>query len=128
MTKRNTTLSIAAVLAASAFVLQAPVAGAAGNSAAASGSANTAQSADAQGIPGVEVNVGDNASDRGLPGVEMNVGAQGDQDNLDQNGVNTRTLGAGADTTTGTGTMGAGTDTGVNADGTMTRPMRVDRG
>src|SRR5688572_615156 len=116
MTKRSS-LSIAAVLAASALALQAPIAG--------------AQSTDARGVPGVEANVGNNASDRGVPGVEMNVGRQGDQNN-----VNSRALGAGADTGTtagantgGTGsTMGARAGAGVNTDGTTSRPMRADRG
>lgn len=110
--KSTSKVSIAAaVLAASVLALQAPVAGAAGN---------TAQSADSQGgVPGVELNVGDNASDRGLPGVEMNVGRDGDQNNVDigrngdQNNVDTSTLGAGADTS------------GSSADGSMT--PRADR-
>lgn len=112
MNKRNTTFSIAAVLAASAFVLQAPVASAAGDTTA----TGTSQSVDGQpGVPGVELNVGNNASDRGLPGVEMNIGPQGDQDNLDT----TRTLGAGADTRGSLGTDG---------DGSTMRPMQADRG
>lgn len=118
MNKRNSTLSIAAVLAASVLALQAPIAGA-------------QSSSGQQGVPGVEVNVGDNASDRGLPGVEMNVGRDGDQNNVDigrngdQNNVDTRALGAGADTT---GTLGAGTGTsGMNADGSTSLPMRADR-
>lgn len=125
MNKRNSTLSIAAILAASALAFQPPIAG--------------AQSADAQrGVPGVEVNIGDNASDRGLPGVEMNIGRNGDQNDV------TRRLGAGAG-----GEPGAGGDAGaaarsgtslnaddesarsgteVNSGGSVTRPMRADRG
>ena len=79
MNKRTSTLSIAAVFAASVLALQSPIAGAQDNA-----SDSSAQ----QGVPGVEMNVGENASDRGLPGVEMNVGAQGDQNNID-----TRTMG-----------------------------------
>lgn len=57
-----------------------------------------AQSANNNGVPGVELNVGSNAkNDGGLPGVEMNAGAGGDQKNID-----TSTLGAGpADTSSG---------------------------
>ncbi len=108
MNMRNTGLSLAAVLAASVLALQAPIAGAADNTA-------TSQSGD-QGVPGVELNVGDNASDRGLPGVEMNVGRDGDQNNID-----TRELGAGADR----GTAG-GTD--MDDQDSMNLPMRADRG
>lgn len=69
MNKRNSTLSMAAVVAASVLAVQAPVVGAAGNTAATGGSATTVQSSDAQpGVGGVEVNVGDNASGRGLSG------------------------------------------------------------
>ena len=57
MNKRTSTLSIAAVFAASVLALQSPMAGAAGD-----------QSASQQGVPGVEMNVGESASDRGLPG------------------------------------------------------------
>lgn len=119
MNKRTSTLSIAAVFAASVLALQAPIAGAAGD---------TASSSAQQGVPGVEMNVGENASDRGLPGVEMNVGAQGDQSNID-----TRTLGAGsADTTMGsessdTSTLGASGEIQTGTDGSMRSP-RVDRG
>jgi hypothetical protein len=121
MNKRNSTLSIAAVLAASVFALQAPGAGAAGNTSASGGSATTVQSSDTQpGIGGAEVNVGDNASDRGLPGVEMNIGRDGDQNNVD-----TRTLGAG----TGSGSSGSSASgTGMTTDGSTARPMRRDRG
>lgn len=109
MNKHTTIFSIAAVIAASGLALQAPLAGAADDS---------ARAADAQGVPGVEMNVGNNASDRGLPGVEANVGAQGDQNNAigapgDQDNIDTRTLGAGA-------------DTGLDADGS--RALRADRG
>ncbi len=116
MNKRNSTLSIAAVLAASVLALQAPIAGAADN---------TASSADnGRGVPGVEVDVGRNASDRGLPGVEMNIGRDGDQNNVDigrngdQRNVDTSTLGAGADTS---GMSGSSTD------GSTSLPMRADR-
>ncbi|HYE40105.1 MAG TPA: hypothetical protein VEB23_09255 [Ramlibacter sp.] len=97
MNKRNTTLSIAAVFAASVLALQSPIAGAAGDTSASADSTTTsAQASDSQpGIAGTEVNVGQNASDSGLPGVEMNVGAQGDQNNVD-----TSTLGAGPDSGT----------------------------
>jgi hypothetical protein len=117
MNKRTSTLSIAAVFAASVLALQSPIAGAAGD-----------QSASQQGVPGVEMNVGESASDRGLPGVEMNIGAQGDQSNID-----TRTLGAGpADTTMGsessdTSTLGASGEIETGTDGSMRSP-RVDRG
>ena len=106
MSTRNSTFSIAAILAASVLALQAPVA--------------NAQTTDQRGVPGVEANVGKNASDRGLPGVEMNVGRDGDQNNVDigrngdQRNLGTRSLGAGPNTT------------GTNADGT-TRRMRTDR-
>lgn len=68
----------------------------------------TAQEADRNGVPGVEMNVGDNArNDGGLPGVEANIGADGDQKNID-----TTTLGAGsADMNSDTSTLGAGNDT-----------------
>jgi hypothetical protein len=123
MNKRHSTLSIAAVLAASAFALQA---GAAGDTSA-SGSAAGSQ----QGVPGVELNVGNDASDRGLPGVEMNIGRQGDQRNLD-----TRAMGAGADTGASSGqaspgssdTLGAGSGTQMDSGGATTRPLRADRG
>lgn len=106
MNKRNSALSVAAVVAASVFALHSQVAGAAGE---------TDKSASGQqGVPGVELNVGDNASDRGLPGVEMNVGRDGDQKNID-----TQTLGAGSDQTT-MGTNGS--------DKSSIRPMRKDRG
>lgn len=106
MNKRNTTLSVAAVFAASVLALQAPIAGAQDNSA----------SSSQQGVPGVEMNVGDNASDRGLPGVEMNAGAQGDQNNIDTN-VDTSTLGAGS------------ADTSIGADSEdSTLSPRADRG
>jgi hypothetical protein len=81
LTKTTTSVSVAAVIAAAGFALQAPVAGAAGEKDAHSG------------VPGVEMNVGSNASDKGLPGVEMNIGRDGDQNNVD-----TSTLGAGPDT------------------------------
>lgn len=104
MNKRNTTLSIAAVFAASVLALQAPIAGAQSTSA----ESNSSQ----QGVPGVEMNVGENASDRGLPGVEMNAGAQGDQNNVD-----TSTLGAGS------------ADTSIGADSEdSTLSPRADRG
>jgi hypothetical protein len=110
MDKRTSTLSIAAVLAASVLALQAPVAGAAGNTASTDYSSPTAQSSDSQqGAPGVEANVGSNASDRGLPGVELNVGRDGDQKNVD------------------TTTLGAGSEPTRNPDGTIARPMRKDR-
>lgn len=102
MNKRTSTLSIAAVFAASVLALQSPLAGAQGNASDASAQ---------QGVPGVEMNVGQNASDRGLPGVEMNVGAQGDQKNVD------------------TGTLGAGPNTGTameSEDSTLS--PRADRG
>lgn len=108
MNKRNTTLSVAAVLAASVLALQAPVAGAADND----------KSAQSSGVPGVEMNVGNNASDRGVPGVEMNVGRDGDQKNIDSN---TRTLGAGAD-------QGTADRNNMNADTSLDRPARADRG
>ena len=104
MNKRTTTLSVAAILAGSVLVLQAPIAGAQDN--------NT--QAGQQGVPGVEMNVGESASDRGVPGVEMNVGRDGDQDNLDTN-----TMGAGADTS-GTATL--------DSDSSLDRPMQADRG
>lgn len=112
MNKRNSTISISAVLAASFLALHAPVVGAAGNTANADTNASTAQSSDSQrGVPGVDVDIGSNASDRGLPGVEVNVGRDGDQNNLD------------------TRSMGASGDAAVNADGTTTpRPLRADRG
>ena len=65
LTKTTTSVSVAAVIAAAGFALQAPVAGAAGEKDAHSG------------VPGVEMNVGSNASDKGLPGVEMNIGRDG---------------------------------------------------
>ena len=87
--KRTSILSIAAVVAASAFALQAPVASAADNSA----------SGTQKGVPGVDVDVGKNASDKGVPGVEMNVGKDGDQKNVgkDKTSTDTSTLGAGSD-------------------------------
>lgn len=100
---KHSTLSIAAIVAASAFALHSQVAGAADDS--------KQSSSGQQGVPGVELNVGDNASDRGLPGVEMNVGRDGDQKNID-----TQTLGAGSDRTT------------TNGDQKAIRPMRKDRG
>jgi hypothetical protein len=74
-------------------------------------SGGTAQEANNNGVPGVEVNVGDNArNDGGLPGVETNIGADGDQRNL-----GTNTMGAGSSdmnsTTNDTSTLGAGNDT-----------------
>jgi hypothetical protein len=54
-----------------------------------------AQSANTNGAPGVEANVGANAKDGGLPGVEMNVGADGDQKNMGSS-ADTTTLGAGS--------------------------------
>ena len=94
MSKSASTLSIAAVLAASALALHAPMA----NAADYGGKSSAATSAETQrGVPGVDVDVGKNASDKGLPGVEMNVGKDGDQKNLDSD---TNTLGAGADTKT----------------------------
>lgn len=106
MNKRNTALSIAAVLAASTLAVHAQNYG--------NGSTGTQSSSGQQGVPGVELNAGDNASDRGLPGVEMNVGRDGDQKNID-----TQTLGAGSDQTT-LGTNGS--------DKSTIRPMRKDRG
>ena len=92
MNKRVTSLSIAAMLAASAFAVQAQ-----GNTYS-SNNNNTAQSAETQrGVPGVDVDIGKNASNSGLPGVEMNAGAQGDQKNMN---TDTKTLGAGSDTKT----------------------------
>lgn len=108
MTKRTTVFSAAAVLAASVLALQAPLAGAADND----------KAAQSSGVPGVEMNVGNNASDRGVPGVEMNVGRDGDQNNINS----TRTLGAGADTGT------ADQQSGMNADSSLERPARADRG
>lgn len=119
MNTRNSTLSVAAVLAASVLALQAPVVG--------------AQTSDQRGVPGVEMNVGNNASDRGLPGVEANIGREGDQNNVDigrdgdqnnvdigrngdQDNVDTRALGAGAD------------NSGFNSDGSTTLSPRADRG
>ena len=115
MNKRTTTsLSIAAVLAASALVLQAPVASAQGN-AASSGSTTAQASSDQNGVPGVEMNVGNNASDRGLPGVEMNIGKDGDQPNINSS-TDTRTLGAGSDLSGST-----------SGDSQTMRPARADR-
>ena len=87
--KRTSLFSIAAVVAASAFALHAPIASAADNQ---------------KGVPGVDVDVGKNASDKGVPGVEMNVGKDGDQKNINKDGTrkNTRALGAGSDTTVDT--------------------------
>ena len=87
--KRTSLFSIAAVVAASAFALHAPIASAADNA---------AQSTN-KGAPGVDVDVGKNASDKGVPGVEMNVGKDGDQKNInkDKSGKDTHTLGAGSD-------------------------------
>lgn len=117
MNMRSTSVSIATVLAASVLALQAPIAGAADNTAATGANTATSQSArNQQGVPGVELNVGDNASDRGLPGVEMNVGRDGDQNNID-----TRELGAGADRG-----MTGGTD--IDDQSSMNLPMRADRG
>ncbi|MBC5782620.1 hypothetical protein H8N03_06660 [Ramlibacter sp. USB13] len=111
MNKRNVSLSVAAVLAASVMALQSPLATAAGNTASSDTSTSQSQSASNQnGVPGVEMNVGSNASDRGLPGVEMNIGRDGDQKNID-----TRTLGAGSDDST------------VGSDMQSSRPLRVDR-
>jgi hypothetical protein len=101
MTQIRPTLSIAAVLAASVLALQAPVAGAADNTAA------------DKGVPGVEANVGQNASDRGVPGVEMNIGRDGDQKNVGR--------------TTDTRELGASGDTQGMATGSETRPRRADR-
>jgi len=85
--KRSNLLSIAAVVAASAFALHAPVASA----------ADTSTKAETQkGVPGVDVDVGKNASDKGLPGVEMNIGKDGNQKNVKKD---THTLGAGSDKT-----------------------------
>ena len=108
MNKRTTTFSVAAVLAASVLALQAPVAGAADND----------KAAQSSGVPGVEMNVGNNASDRGVPGVEMNVGRDGDQNNINSD---TRTLGAGAD-------QGTADQSNMNADTSLDRPARADRG
>ena len=92
--KRTSLFSIAAVVAASAFALHAPIASAADN---------TAQSTDTKkGAPGVDVDVGKNASDKGLPGVEMNVGKDGDQKNINKDNKSTSTLGAGSDKTVDT--------------------------
>lgn len=103
MNKRNTALSIAAVLAASTLAVHAQNYG--------GGNDTNAQTNNTQqGVPGVEMNVGNNASDRGLPGVEMNVGAQGDQKNID------------------TQTLGAGSDQGTTTDQSTIRPLRKDRG
>ncbi|HET8745568.1 MAG TPA: hypothetical protein VFM98_08180 [Ramlibacter sp.] len=123
MNKRTSILSIAAAIAASALVLEAPSVIAAGDTADAGASGYSSQSANAQsGVPGVEANVGSNASDRGLPGVEMNVGRDGDQNN-------TATLGAGPDmgNSGDTSTMGAGNDMDTNGQQSP-RPMRTDRG
>lgn len=80
MTKRSS-LSLAAMIAASVLALNAPGA--------------IAQTAETQrGTPGVDVDIGKNASNGGLPGVEMNVGKDGDQKNLP---ADTRQLGAGPD-------------------------------
>jgi hypothetical protein len=95
MTKLHSALSIAAAVAASVFALHAPVASAAAN-----------------GVPGVETNVGKNANDGGVPGVEMNVGRDGDQKNVDR--------------TTTTREMGAAGDTQRTVAST-TRPRRADR-
>ena len=93
MNKRTSSLSIAAVLAASALALHAP-----GAAAADYGTKSTAQSAETQrGVPGVDVDVGKNASDKGMPGVEMNVGKDGDQKNVN---TDTNKLGASSDTKT----------------------------
>lgn len=56
-----------------------------------------ATSANNNGVPGVEMNVGSNAKDGGVPGVEMNVGANGDQNNINASSSpsDTSTLGAG---------------------------------
>lgn len=105
MNKRNTALSIAAVLAASTLAVHAQNYG--GGSSDTNAQTNNTQ----QGVPGVEMNVGNDASNRGLPGVEMNVGAEGDQKNID------------------TQTLGAGSDQGTTADNQSTmRPLRKDRG
>jgi len=90
--KRTSLFSIAAVVAASAFALHAPIASAADNA---------AQSTN-KGAPGVDVDVGKNASDKGLPGVEMNVGKDGDQKNINKDNKSTSTLGAGSDKTVDT--------------------------
>ena len=106
MSKCTSTLSIAAVLAASALVLQAPVASAADYDS----KSSAAPSAETQaGVPGVDVDVGKNASDKGLPGVEMNAGKDGDQQNLN----------------TETNKLGASSD--MNSDGTKHKAARKDR-
>jgi hypothetical protein len=110
--KRHPFLSIAAVLAASTLAWQAQSI-AAGNTASTTGAAQ-----DQQGLPGVELDVGSNASDRGLPGVEMNIGRDGDQNNVD-----TRTLGAGADMGSATGNSAD-----MNQGPSTVRPLRSDRG
>jgi hypothetical protein len=60
---------------------------------------SSAKAANANGVPGVELNVGDKAAkDGGLPGVEANIGANGDQRNIDtsnSSATDPRTLGAG---------------------------------
>lgn len=118
MNTRNSTLSIAAVLAASVLALQAPVVG--------------AQTSDQRGVPGVEMNVGDNASDRGLPGVEANIGREGDQNNVDigRNGdQNNVDIGRNGDQDFDTRTLGAGADNwGTKTDGSTMMSPRADRG
>jgi hypothetical protein len=78
---------------------------------------SSAQAANANGVPGVEANVGANAkNDGGLPGVEMNIGADGDQKNIGKNSAtDTSKLGAGPATTD------------MNSGSSTTMQPRVDR-
>jgi hypothetical protein len=79
MNKQFVTLASALAIAASGGLVYAQ-------------SQSSEAAANANGVPGVELNVGKNAAnDGGVPGVEMNAGANGDQQNVD-----TSTLGAGS--------------------------------